>query len=57
MTPVGCMHTKLHERLPRALILSLMGVLDRAYPLGEDLTIIVDGLYSHHVEKKNVITP
>jgi hypothetical protein len=30
MTPVGCMKTKPHERLPSALILSLMGVLDRA---------------------------
>ena len=30
MTPVGGMHTKPHERLPRALILSLMGVFDRA---------------------------
>ena len=32
MTPVGGMHTKPHERLPRSLIPSLMGVLDRAYP-------------------------
>jgi hypothetical protein len=33
MTPVGGgIHTKPHERLPRALILGLMGVLDRAYP-------------------------
>jgi hypothetical protein len=29
MTLVGCIHTKPHERLPRDLILSLMGVLDR----------------------------
>ena len=57
MTPVGCMHTKPHERSPRGLILSLMGVLDRAYPLGEDLTIIAGGLYVRHAEKKNVIIP
>ena len=56
-TPVGCMHTKSHERLPRDHHTKPHESVGSCLTLAEDLTIIAGVLYVRRAEKKIVIIP